>query len=438
MKPLIFENVHLIDPANGLNQKGRLLVEHGLITDIDTTNSLSSPENAQIMNGEGAILCPGLVDMRVSIGEPGYEYRETVSTAAQAAVAGGVTAIAVLPNSNPPIDNPALVQHLRNRGEETGLITLHPFGAATQHCEGKELAEMGLLHQAGAVGFTDGEKAIANSRTMKLVLSYARTFNAVIIQHPEDPSLAGNGAATEGELATRMGLPAIPAAAESIMVARDIRLAELTGGRLHFGHISTAESVLLIRQAKEKGLNITCDTAPPYFDLNEFSIGDFRTYAKLSPPLRAEADRIAIREGLAQGVIDAIASDHCPRDADDKRLPFAQAAAGGTGLATLLAVSLGQVHSGYISMIDMLYKLTVGPARILGIEAGTLRPGQNADLCLFHPNRIWQVTAGILPGKAQNTPFDGRGMEGRVLGTWKKGQRVYDLASHSTTKPVPA
>lgn len=437
-KPIIFENVRIMDPARAYDQPGRLLVEEGVIADIDQLNAEGAPLDAHHIDGDGAILCPGLVDMRVSIGEPGYEYRETVDSAARAAVAGGVTTLAMLPNTNPPIDNPALALHLRNQGEDTGLISLLPYGAATRLCAGEELAEMGLLRNAGAVGFTDGEKAIADSRMMKLVLSYARNFDSFIIQHPEDPSLARNGAATEGELAMRLGLPAIPVAAEAIMVARDIRLAEMTGGHLHFGHISTAESLSLIRQAKDKGLKITCDTAPPYFDLNELSIGDFRTYAKLSPPLRAEEDRRAVCDALADGTIDAIASDHCPRDADDKRLPFAQAAAGGTGLATLLAVSLAQVHDGQLSMMDMLTMLTIGPARILKSEAGTLTKGKPADLCLFHPHRIWQVTAGILPGQAQNTPFDGRGMEGRVLGTWKNGVQVYNLTGQPPAKPVPA
>ncbi|NVN42235.1 dihydroorotase, partial [Ameyamaea chiangmaiensis] len=287
-----------------------------------------------------AVLCPGLVDMRVAIGEPGYEYRETVASAARAASAGGVTTMAVLPNSLPAIDDPALVRLLRQRGDETGAISILPYGAATRGCAGKEMAEIGLLREAGAIAFTDGTQAIADARTMRTILSYARGFGAMVVQHPEEPSLARGGCATEGELATRLGLPSIPLAAEAIMIARDIRLAEMTRGRLHFGHVSTAEGLALIRAAKARGIAVTCDTAPPYFDLNETAIGDFRTYAKLSPPLRAEADRQAVVAALADGTIDAIASDHAPWDADDKRFPFAQAAAGGTGLATLLGVTL--------------------------------------------------------------------------------------------------
>jgi dihydroorotase len=260
---------------------------------------------------------------------------------------------------------------------------------------------------------------------MRLALSYARGFGARIVQHPEEPSLAQGGAATESEQATRLGLPGIPAAAEAMMVARDIRLAELTGGSVHFAHVSTGEALALIRHAKDSGLAVTCDTAPPYFDLNETTIGTFRTYAKLSPPLRKDADRRAVVAALADGTIDAIASDHQPRDADDKRQPFAMASAGGCGLATLLGVTLAQVHNGSLTMSQAIALLTSRPAALLGAEAGRIGKGAPADLCLFHPERIWKVEAGKLPGKAQNSPFDGRALEGVVLGTWKAGRRVF-------------
>ncbi len=260
---------------------------------------------------------------------------------------------------------------------------------------------------------------------MRTALAYAAGFGMRIVQHPEEPSLAAGGAATSGALATRLGLPGIPAAAEAIQVARDIRLAALTGGAVHFAHVSTAEALGLIRRAKAEGLAVTCDTAPPYFDLNETAIGAFRTYAKLSPPLRAEADRQAVAAALADGTVDAVASDHQPRDADDKRLPFAQAAPGGAGLATLLAVTLAQVHGNGLKLTAALALLTCRPAALLGIAAGRLAPGAPADLCLFQPERAWRVEAGALPGKARNTPFDGRALEGVVLGTWKAGRRVF-------------
>ena len=423
MTDTLFISVRLLDAASDLDQHGDLLVRDGLITDFGP--SLGRPDGAIVVCEDGAILCPGLVDMRAALGEPGYEYRETIASAAEAAAAGGITTLAALPDTLPAIDDPALVRLLRARGEETGSVSIVPYGAVTSGCQGEQLAELGLLREAGAVAFTDGGRAIGSARLMRLALSYARGFGARIVQHPEDPSLAAGGTATEGELATRLGLPAIPAAAEAILVARDIRLAMLTGGAVHFAHVSTAEALDLIRQAKAEGITVTCDTAPPYFDLNETAIGEFRTYAKLSPPLRTEADRLAVVAALADGTIDAIASDHQPRDADDKRQPFAQAAAGGSGLATLLGVTLAHVHSGELTLAQSIELLTARPATLLGIQAGRLVKGAPADLCLFHPDRVWQVEAGLLPGKAQNTPFDGRALEGVVLGTWKAGRRVF-------------
>ncbi len=417
----LFSRVRIL--GAGVDVLGDLLVRDGHI--VDFGGSLGTPDGATVIEADGAVLCPGLIDMRAALGEPGFEYRETIASAAIAAAAGGITTLAALPDTNPAIDDPALVHLLRTRGEETGSLTILPYGAVTRGCKGEELAEIGLLREAGAVAFTDGSRAIASARMMRLALSYARGFGARIVQHPEDPSLAVGGCATESEQSTRLGLPGIPAAAEAMMVVRDIRLAELTGGAVHFAHVSTGEALALIRAAKAAGLSVTCDTAPPYFDLNETSIGDFRTYAKLSPPLRKEHDRKLVIAALADGTIDAIASDHQPRDADDKRLPFALASAGGSGLATLLAVTLAHVHNGSLSLSAAIDLLTARPAALLGAEGGRIAKGGVADLCLFDAERIWKVEAGKLPGKAQNTPFDGRALEGVVLGTWKRGKRVF-------------
>jgi dihydroorotase len=420
----LFTGVRIV--GDGVDLQGDLLLRDGVIADFGA--SLGRPDGAEVISEDGAVLCPGLVDIRVNLGEPGFEYRETIASACSAASAGGITTIAALPDSEPAIDDPALVHMLITRGRETGAVTILPYGAATKGCKGEELAELGLLREAGAVAFTDGTRPIASSGLMRLVLSYARGFGARIVQHPEDPSLARGGSATEGELAARLGLPAIPAAAEAILIARDISLARLTGGAVHFAHVSTKDGLDLIRRAKSEGLAVTCDTAPPYFDLNENAIGDYRTYAKLSPPLRREDDRRAVLSGLADGTIDAIASDHQPRDADDKRLPFAQASAGGVGLATLLAVTLAHVHNGELTLNAAIALLTSRPAALMGVETGRIGKGALGDLCLFHPDRIWKVRAGLLPGKAQNTPFDGRALEGTVLGTWKAGKRVYAAA----------
>ena len=427
MLDVLFQDVRLIDPGLGIDAVGGLLVRDGRI--VDFGGGLGRPDGVQVVEGRGAVLCPGLVDMRASLGEPGYEYRETVASAAMAAAFSGITTLAALPDSRPALDDPALVRLMHNLGEETGKISILPYGAVTRGCKGEELAEIGLLAEAGAVGFTDGARTIGDARFMRLVLSYARGFDAFIVQHAEDASLSAGGAATEGELATRLGLPGIPAAAEAIIVARDIRLVQLTGGAVHFAHVSTGEALALIRQAKDQGLRVTCDTAPPYFDLNETAIGDFRTYAKLSPPLRPDADRLAVCAALADGTIDAVASDHQPRDADDKRLPFALATPGGAGLATLLGVTLAQVHGNGLPLMRAIELLTSAPAALLGVSAnggaGRMAKGARADLCLFDLDRAWKVEAGALPGKAQNTPFDGRALEGLVVGTWKAGRRVY-------------
>lgn len=427
MTDLIFENIRLIDPASGRDETGRLIVRDGKIAAPD----VKPAPGARIVDGNGAVLCPGLVDMRVALGEPGAEYRESVTSGAEAAVAGGITTMAVLPNTSPTIDNPALVHLLRVRGEETGMVSIHPYGALTRGCDGGEMAELGLLKEAGAVAFTDGTRAIADAKQMRNLLSYSRFCDAIVVQHPEEPSLAKGACATASARAVRMGLPQVPAEAEAIMIARDVRLARMTGARLHFAHVSTAEGLDLIRQAKNQGVRVTCDTAPPYFAMTEDEIGDFRTYAKLSPPLRCEADRAAVCAALADGTIDAVASDHAPADPDDKRLPFAQARAGGTGMVTLLGVTLG----AGLPLIDALRLVTSAPAALLGLNAGTLKPGADADLCLFDPDALWTVAAGELPGRAQNTPFDGRQLRGRVLRTFRRGAEVF-TATNLTNAPA--
>ena len=377
------------------------------------------------VHGGGAVLCPGLVDMRAALGEPGFEYRETVASAAQAAAAGGITTLAALPDSRPAIDDPALVRLLRARGDETGSLTILPYGAVTRGCRGEDLAEIGLLLEAGAVGLhrraARRGRLTADARRPQLRPRLRRAHHPA----PGGPVARRRRRGHRG----RTGHPARPArhpaAAEEILVARDISLARLTGGAVHFAHVSTAAALALIRRAKDEGLHVTCDTAPPYFDLNETAIGDFRTYAKLSPPLRPEADRVAVAAALADGTVDAIGSDHQPRDADDKRFPFAQASAGGAGLATLLGVTLAQVHGAGLPLLTALALLTVRPADLLGSAAGRLAKGAPADLCLFDLDRAWRVESGALPGKAQNTPFDGRALEGRVIGVWKNGRRVF-------------
>jgi dihydroorotase len=420
---IAYLNARLLDPASGLDAKG------GLLTDGETIVAMgkdvtSAPDGAEAIDCKGACLAPGLVDMRVQLREPGEEHKETLASAGEAAVAGGVTTMVCLPNTEPCIDDIAAVEFVARIARKNGLAKVYPYAAATKALEGKELAEIGMLAEAGALGFTDGTKAISNALMMRRALSYAATFGALIIQHPEEPALAG-GVMNEGELSTRLGLSGISNAAEAIMLERDIRLLAGTGGRYHAAHVSTAEGVDLIRQAKKRGLRITCDTAPPYFALNELAVGDYRTFAKLSPPLRSEDDRLAVVKGLVDGTIDAIASDHAPQDQDSKRLPFAQAEFGGVGLETLLQISLELFHNEHMSLLQVIDRVTLSPARLLGLKAGTLTPGAAADLVIFNPDRIGKVDPAKFRGKSKNTPFDGRPVQGRVLRTIVDGRSVF-------------
>lgn len=425
-RPLALVGARLLDPASGLDARGGVLVAGERIADLGPGVTAGAvPGDAEIVDAEGLCLAPGLVDMRVQLGEPGAEHKERIDSGAAAAAAGGVTSMAVLPNTDPPIDDPAMVEFVARRARQVRLGKVHPYAAVTKKLAGQELAEIGLLKAAGAVAFTDGERALADARVMRRALAYARDFDALIVQHPEEPALAACGMVTEGALASRLGLAGIPAAAEVIMVERDLRLLALTGGRLHFAHVSTAAAVEAIRAAKAKGLRVTCDTAPHYLALNELEVEGYRTFAKVSPPLRSEEDRRAVVEGLKDGTIDAIASDHCPQDQDSKRLPFAQAAFGVVGLQTMLPVSLRLWHEGELGLLDLLAKMTSAPARILGIEAGRLAKGAPADLVLFDPERPWKVTEESLLSLSKNTAFEGRLVEGRVARTLVDGRTVF-------------
>jgi dihydroorotase len=419
-------NARLLDPATGLDSPGGLIIDGEVIAAIGPHITKSQiPNDIEILDCEGLCLAPGLVDMRVQVREPGEEHKETLRTAGEAAVAGGVTAMVCLPNTEPVIDDVATVEFVARRARLNGLAKIYPYAAATKNLEGKELSEMGMLAEAGALAFTDGTLAIRNAMVMRRALSYAATFGAMIIQHPEEPSLAEGGAMNSGEISTRMGLSGIPVVAEVIMLERDMRLVELTGGRYHAAHVATAEGLDVIRKAKAKGLKITCDTAPPYFALNELAVGDYRTFAKLSPPLRSEEDRQAVVAALVDGTIDAIASDHSPQDQDSKRLPFAQAEPGGVGLETLLAVTLELYHNGYLSLLSTLSLVTSRPADLLGLNAGRLKPGNPADLVLFDPSRGWKVEPNKFHSKSKNSPFDGRLLQGLVERTFVDGRTVY-------------
>ncbi|MBP02632.1 MAG: dihydroorotase [Rhodospirillaceae bacterium] len=422
-----FLGARLLDPATGLDEIGDLIVDAPTIEaigpDIFKTTKGSDIE---IVNCHGLCLAPGLVDMRVQIREPGEEHKESIKSITEAAVSGGVTSMACLPNTQPVIDDQATFEYVSRRARKQGSAKIYAYGAATKGLKGDELAELGMLAEAGAVGFTDGVFAISNAQIMRQILSYASTFDLMVLQHPEEPELAKNGVMNRGELATRLGLSSIPREAEIVMLERDMRLVEMTGGRYHAAHISTSDSVEIIKKAKAKGLSVTCDTAPFYFGLNELSVSDYRTFSKLSPPLRAETDRLAIIDGLKNGVIDAIASDHAPQDQDSKRLPFAQAAFGGCGLETLLPISLELYHNGELTLLQTLKKLTCTPSKLLGLNSGSLAAGKPADLIIFDPNKAWKIDGDHFRSKSKNTPFDGRPVQGKVLKTLVDGRIVFE------------
>jgi dihydroorotase len=424
----LFTNARLLDPASNRDGKGEVLVDDGKIVAV---GSKLKRDGAEIIDCGGQCLAPGIVDMRVQLREPGDEHQETMATGGKAAAAGGVTTMVALPNTDPVIDELALVEFVARRSRDVGLTRIRTYAAATKGMRGKELTEMGLLTGAGALAFTDGLHAIADAVVMRRALSYATNFDMLIIQHPEEPSLAGNGAMNSGEIATRLGLPGITPVAEVMMIERDLRLVEITGARYHAAHVSTGEAIDVIRRAKKRGIKVTCDTAPPYFALNETAVGDYRTFAKVSPPLRSEDDRRAVVEGLRDGTIDAIASDHAPQDQESKRLPFASAAGGIVGLETLLPLALELHHNGSVPLLRVLGALAQRPAEILRLPAGKLEPGLQADFVIFDLDKPWRIAVDAFHSKCRNSPFDGRPVQGAVLRTVVAGRVIYSAESAS-------
>jgi len=424
---IAFRNARLIDPANGLDVKGGLLVENGKIADVGPRLFNDAEANdPEVIDCRGLVLAPGLIDCRVFTGEPGGEHRESLESASMAAAAGGVTSMVVMPNTDPVIDEPSLVDFLLRRAAATAKVRVLPCAALTRGLAGETMTEIGLLQEAGAVAFSDGDRSIANARVLRRALSYAATFNALVIGHAEDPELVLNASATEGEFATRLGLPAAPAIAEAMMVERDIRLIELTGARYHFGQISTRAALEAVAAAKARGLPVTCAVSAHHLMLNELDVGAYLTFRKVSPPLRSEADRAAMVEGVASGIIDAIVSSHEPQGADTKRQPFAAAAAGTVGLETLLPAALTLVHEGHASLSHVLATLTAAPARIFGLPAGTLAKGAPADLVLIDTGEPLVVDAEKLHSRARNTAFEGRKFQGRARATFVGGECVFD------------
>ena len=421
MSALSIINARIIDPASGYDQEGTLRIEEGFIADFGP----DAIAEGKIIDAKGLICAPGLIDMRVSTGEPGRENRETIATAARAAAAGGVTSIVIMPETNPVIDDMSLVDFITRRAENAP-VNVYAAGALTKNLDGQTLTEIGLMSEAGAVMFSNGTHPIADAQIMRRLLSYSASFNALIANRVMDPSLSKNAVAHESDLSSRLGLTGAPAAAERIMAERDVALAELTGGRLLIDMISSSEALDVIRRAKSRDLEVSCSVSINHLALNEVDIGDYRTFAKLDPPLREESDRLALLSGINDGTIDVIVSSHDPRPAGEKRLPYAEASTGAVGLEILLSAALSQVADEKLELIPTLAAMTCNPANLLGLESGHIKEGAPADLILIDPNAPWVCNSDDLLSRSKNTPFDGRRMTGRAITTICNGQVVFE------------
>ena len=416
-------NTRLFDPASNLDEIGNILFnEEGIIA---CGKDIPLPQDVTTIDGTGLVTTPGLVDMQVFIGEPGGEYRETLATASQAAAAGGVTTMIMMPDTQPVIDDAALVDYISRRARGTALVNVHPMAGITKGLDGVMMNEFGLLHEAGAVAFTDGSRSVMNARIMQKAMSYAANFNALIMHHAIDTNLVGEGVMNEGELAIRLGLSGIPVIAETIMIERDIRLVEATGARYHISQISSRESIDIVRQAKDKGLPVTCGVSSNHLMLNQNDVENYRTFAKLMPPLRTEEDRQALIEAIADGTIDVIVSGHNPQGEDAKRRPFGEAEFGSIGVETLLAAGLTLHHEVKVPLTRLIEAMSTTPARLLGLSAGTLSIGHPADLILIDIDAPWIVDADNLHSRSRNAAIEGRKVQGKVTETIVSGKTVF-------------
>mgnify|MGYP001403230996 FL=1 len=417
-------NTRLFDPASGLDEIGAIVFnDEGIIA---CGKDISPPPDASIIDGTGLVTTPGLVDMQVFIGEPGEEYRETLATASQAAAAGGVTTMIMMPDTQPVIDDAALVDYISRRARGTALVNVHPMAAITKGLDGEMMNEFGLLHEAGAVAFTDGSRSVMNARIMQKAMSYAANFDALIMHHAIDANLVGDGVMNEGELAIRLGLSGIAVIAETIMIERDIRLVEATGARYHVAQISSRESIDIIRQAKDRGLPVTCGVSANHLMLNQNDVENYRTFAKLMPPLRTEEDRQALIEAIADGTIDVIVSGHNPQGEDAKRRPFGEAEFGSIGVETLLAAGLTLHHEIEVPLTRLIDAMSTTPAKLLGLSAGELTIGHPADLALIDIDAPWIVDADNLHSRSRNAAIEGRKVQGKVLKTIVSGKTVFE------------
>lgn len=413
----------LIDPRNGVDRVCDLYIAAGRIVRVG--DAPPDFRANQTLDADGLVVCPGLVDVSVRLREPGFEYKATLKSELEAAVAGGVTSLACPPDTDPTLDEPGLVEMLKHRARQLNLAHVYPLGALTRRLEGGQITEMNQLYEAGCVGFSHADAPLTDTQVLRRALQYAATFGFTVWLRPEDAWLAKGGVAHDGEVAARLGLAGIPSSAETIALATILMLVEDTGARVHLCRLSTRDGVEMVRQAKARGLPVSCDVAAHHLHLTEFDIGYFETFCHLRPPLRTQRDRDALRVGVADGVVDAICSDHAPVDDDAKLAPFAESEPGATGLELLLSLTLKWALEHGVALGDALSRVTWQPARLLGIDAGHLAIGAVADLCLFDPEQYWKVEAGTLVSQGKNTPFLGLELPGKVRYTLVSGQIVH-------------
>lgn len=426
-RPVLLANARMIDPSRNLDETADVLIADGVIRDSRRgIGAAGVPEGTDIVNCAGMIVAPGLIDMRAFVGEPGASHRETFASASRAAAAGGITTIICQPDTSPVIDNSATVDFILRRARDTAIVNIHPMAALTKGMRGEEMTEIGLLKAAGAVAFTDGERSVMNAMLMRRALTYARDFDALVVHHTEDPHLIGEGVMNEGEFAARLGLIGIPNAAEALVLERDIRLVALTGGRYHAASLTCIESIEILQRARDAGLKVSASASINHLTLNENDIGPYRSFLKLSPPLRTEDDRRALVAAVASGLIDVVMSDHNPQDVETKRLPFAEAAAGAIGLETMLVAGLRLIHNGELDVTTLIRAMSTRPAELLGLPGGSLRPGAVADVIVIDPDTPWVLDPADLKSQCKNTPFDEARFSGRVARTIVGGRTVYE------------
>ena len=417
----LIRGARVIDPARMLDGGADILIAEGRIAKIERRLTAGRTKGVAVLDLPGHVVFPGLIDMHTHLREPGYEYKETIATGSAAAAGGGFTAVACMPNTNPVNDNRSVTEYILRRAGEANLVHVYPVAAITTGSQGKSLAEFWDLKEAGAVAISDDGRPVMDGALMRRALEYAHSLSLPVIAHCEDLSLSAGGAMHEGLAATELGLPGIPAAAEEVMVSRDLLLAEYTRTAVHIAHVSTAGAVRLIRDAKARGVRVTAETAPHYFTLTDEALRDYDVNAKVNPPLRERTDVEAVREGLRDGTIDAIASDHAPHAATDKEVEFEYAACGMIGLETSLALSLRLVTDGVLSLAELAAKMSTRPAEILGVTGGTLVPGAPADLTVIDLKRSWTVNRAELRSRSRNTPFHGWELTGKAVLTMKGG-----------------